>query len=239
MQDQGRRRPLWQVVLVLVLGALLALLFARLGIWQIDRLGWKRALIARVEMQLAADPLPLNEIADLPPELREYRKVRVTGTFDHTAETLTKAVTKWGSGFWVITPLSTDAGQTVLINRGFVPPEQRDPATRPDGLIQGRVTVTGLVRLSEPDGGFLKDNDPPADLWYSRDVAAIAQARGLGPVADFFVDAEASGTSPIGGLTVVQFRNTHLIYAVTWFGLAALVACGMGIVTRYERRQRQ
>jgi len=150
----------------------------------------------------------------------------VAGTFDHAAETLVKAVTEQGAGFWVMTPLRTAQG-VVLINRGFVPSDRRSPASRAPGQIAGPVTVTGLLRTAEPGGAFLRSNDPNADRWYSRDVAAIARARRLGPVAPFFVDADATpnpGGYPVGGLTVVHFPNNHLIYALTWFGLALLSA---------------
>ena len=131
------------------------------------------------------------------------------------------------AGFWVVTPLRTTSGDVVLVNRGFVPPERRDPATRGEGDPQAEVTVTGLLRMTEPKGAFLRTNDPASDRWYSRDVAAIAAARGLSQVAPFFIDADATpnaGGYPIGGLTVIAFPNNHLIYALTWFALALMLA---------------
>ena len=100
------------------------------------------------------------------------------------------------------------------------------------------MTVTGLLRASEPGGGFLRANDPARDRWYSRDVAAIARARGLGEVAPFFIDADATpnpGGYPVGGLTVVAFRNDHLVYALTWFGLAGLSLFGVLLLGRTRR----
>jgi surfeit locus 1 family protein len=127
----------------------------------------------------------------------------------------------------------------VLVNRGFVPQERRAWPDRAAGQRTGPVTVTGLMRVSEPHGGFLRANDPAANRWYSRDVAAIAFARRLGPVAPFFVDADAApnpGGYPIGGLTVIQFRNSHLVYALTWFALAALSGAAAVLVLRTGRR---
>lgn len=240
--DPGeRRRPLWQVAAVLFLGAMLCAGFAGLGIWQVERLAWKRNLIARVDARISAPAMPWVEAAALPPDEAEYRHVGIAGRFDHDRETLVKAVTELGGGFWVLTPLTTPEGKVVLINRGFVPAEKRDPATRPDGQVGGKVSLQGLMRLSEPGGGFLRQNDPAADRWYSRDIAAIATARGLGPVAPVFIDADATappGGLPVGGLTVIRFRNTHLSYALTWFALAAMVAGGMVILIRHERRLR-
>jgi surfeit locus 1 family protein len=143
-----------------------------------------------------------------------------------------------------MTPLQSDRGFTVLINRGFTPPDRVDPATRAKGLISGRVLVTGLLRISEPGGGFLRRNDPLANRWYSRDVAAIAAARHLprGQIAPYFIDADATpnlGGLPVGGLTVIAFPNSHLVYALTWFGLALLLAVGVAYAAREEWRIRR
>ncbi len=103
------------------------------------------------------------------------------------------------------------------------------------------MSITGLLRLTEPGGGFLRSNDPAGNRWYSRDVGAIAAARDLGPVAPFFVDeaaGETPGGFPVGGLTVVAFHNNHLVYALTWFTLAAMLAGAGAWVARDERRRR-
>jgi surfeit locus 1 family protein len=121
-----------------------------------------------------------------------------------------------------------------------VPPERRDPATRGEERAEGSVRVTGLLRITEPGGGFLRSNDPAADRWYSRDVAAIAARRGLGGTAPFFLDAEAAagpGRYPVGGLTVVSFPDNHLVYALTWFGLALLALGGAVTVFRHGRAE--
>ena len=210
--------------------ACLALLFAGLGVWQIERLAWKRDLIARVDARLAAPAVELGSGNAWP----EYTKVRATGRFDHPRETLVDALTERGKGYWVLTPLVT-ADRTVLINRGFVPSELAKASARQQGQVPGEVAITGLVRLTEPNGRFLRANQPSADRWFSRDVQAIAAARSLRNVAPFFIDADASaypGGFPIGGLTVVSFRNAHLVYALTWFGLAAL--CLFGLVLTFR-----
>ena len=100
--------------------------------------------------------------------------------------------------------------------------------------------MTGLLRITEPGGGFLRRNDPAAGRWYSRDVAAIAAARGLADVAPYFVDADASSDvpgGPRGGLTIVSFTNHHLIYALTWFVLA-IMAAGAGLFMLLPERRR-
>lgn len=231
----------------LILGAVVfALLFAgfsALGVWQVQRLGWKQELIRQVDVRIHAAP-----VAAPPPDQTitrqadQYRRVVVSGRFDHQHEALVKAVTDLGPGYWVMTPLLTDRGFTVLINRGFVPSERQKPAYRAAGQVEGETTVVGLLRLTEPDGGFLRANDPASDRWFSRDVAGIAKARELsGPVAPYFIDADATpnpGGWPRGGLTVVRFANSHLIYALTWFGLALMSAAGFLLFAREEKRRR-
>jgi surfeit locus 1 family protein len=214
--------------------------FIALGVWQVERLFWKLDLIESVDARLAAAPVaaPGPEAwAGLTPEVDAYARVTATGRFLHDREVRTLAVTELGSGYWVMTPLET-WDFTVLVNRGFVPASRRDPATRTEGQVAGLVTVHGLLRFSEPGGGFLRGNDPMAGRWYSRDVAAITDAMRLkGPVAPYFIDAGAEpnpGGLPVGGLTVVRFRNAHLSYALTWFALAG----GLAYLALRARRRR-
>lgn len=238
------RRSATLVVVLALLGALMALGFTALGLWQVQRLSWKSELIARIDRQLRADPAPLPSPSQWPGLARErdeYRRLRAEGRFDHGRETLVRGASELGTGYWVLTPLQSGAGPWVLVNRGFVPQEMRGQVPRgPEPA-----SVVGLLRLTEPGGGLLQPNEPAANRWYSRDVAAIAAARGLqGPVAPFFIDAQAAaGTAsdawPRAGLTVIRFSNNHLAYALTWFGLAAIMLAAVGYLLVDERRQRR
>ena len=218
--------------------------FVALGLWQLDRRVLKHALIDRVAQRVHAVPVPAPGRADWPqvwPATHEYRRVALRGSFDHSRETLVQAVTELGAGAWVLTPLYRDDGSVVLVNRGFVPPHRRAPQQRAAGQLPEPVTVTGLLRTSEPGGGFLRRNAPADDRWFSRDVEAIAAARGLSAAAPYFVDADATtdAAAPVGGLTVVGFADNHLAYALTWFALAAGVAAAAAIVVRFECRSGQ
>lgn len=201
--------------------ALATLMFLALGIWQVQRLSWKLDLIERVDARVAADPVAAPGPAlwpSLNTQTNEYTSVTVDGQYVPGQDTLVQAVTELGAGFWVMTPLTTPQGWTVLVNRGFVAADHRDDRPLP----AGEVSVTGLLRMTQPDGAFLRGNDPDADRWYSRDTAAIAAKHGYDAAAPYFIDAnKQSDTQPIGGLTMVRFRNSHLSYALTWFAMAA------------------
>lgn len=220
--------------------------FAALGVWQLERRAWKLELIDRVERRIHAKPVAAPGPETWPSVDAAgyaYRRVRLTGRFLHDRETLVQVVTELGGGHWVLTPLVTPQGMTVLVNRGFVAGDRRAPGASSAATLAGETQVTGLLRISEPDG-FLRRNDPAAGRWYSRDVAAIAAASGLADVAPYFIDADTSSDvlssgpgGPRGGLTVVAFNNHHLIYALTWFVLAIL-AGGAGLFVMLPERRR-
>lgn len=204
-----------------------------LGVWQLHRRVWKLALIAQVERKLAATPEAAPGPDRWPAVSNDdaYTRLSVRGRYEADRSTFVQAVTDIGPGYWVMTPLVSDRGFTLLVNRGYVPQEMKSgPIPAPSD----EVDVTGLLRLSEPHGGFLRANDPAADRWYSRDVPAIAAKRRIGPVAPYFIDADAATSPgwPRGGLTVIRFPNNHLQYALTWFAMAALLAGAVGWMAR-------
>ena len=242
--DRGPRSTAALVGLTL-LGLILFLGLIGLGTWQVYRRAWKLDLIARVDQRVHTPPVAPPAPAQWPEVTAasdEYRHVRVTGTLLNDRETRVQASTELGSGFWLMTPLQMPDGSTVLINRGFISPEWKHGETSDAAH---PVTVTGLLRLSEPHGRFLRMNDPANNRWFSRDVQAIATARGLSNVAPYFVDADAAtsdsrdGQEPVGGLTVISFPNNHLVYAITWYLLALMVAWAAWRVGREEKRQRR
>ena len=241
VQQARRRRPVLLAVFALSLAAAF-IGFLALGVWQVQRMAWKHELIARVEARIEAAPVAPPARGQWPQVGEErdgYRRVRLSGQFLADKEVRSQAVTALGAGAWILVPLRTDAGDYVLVNRGFVP-AQAQAAAAPAGPVE----IEGLLRMSEPKGGFLRSNDPGQERWYSRDVAAILRARGLpaDASAPYFVDAAKDPSSdawPRGGLTVVKFRDHHLSYALTWFGLAALTLVAGYLLFASERCLRQ
>ncbi|MDR7272219.1 surfeit locus 1 family protein [Pelomonas saccharophila] len=210
--------------------------FLALATWQVQRLGWKQDLIARVDQQLRAEPVPPPLVSS---KADEYRRVRLRGQFE-PREALVQAITELGGGYWVIAPLRLEGGTAVLVNRGFVPPEQRAPEQH--AAPNGPVELTGLLRLTETGGGPLRSNVPAEGRWYSRDVAGIAAQLGVADkAAPYFVDESADPAQPQRwprpGLTVIRFANNHAVYAATWLALAAMAAAAVGYLLREERRR--
>jgi surfeit locus 1 family protein len=203
---------------------------AGLGFWQLQRLQWKEGLIAKIEARTKAPPIGLGDAAAMAAQGRDpsYYRVRVSGRFDHAKERYLFALSDEGRPGWhVITPLETAEGETVLIDRGFVPDQLKDPASRAKGEVEGVVAVTGIVRLSDRQGMFTPDNEPEANRWFWRDEDALARSMFPGKavsVVPFFLEAERGETPggwPEGGQTRLDLPNNHLQYAITWFLLAA------------------
>ncbi len=228
-----RVRGRWHALLVPGLATALATaLLVGLGLWQIQRLAWKDDLIATIASRATAVPVPLpaeTEWPGLRPGDYAYRRVSLSGTFEHDKEvhvfrTLGEARgPAHGVGYLVLTPLRLASGAHVIVNRGFVPAERVDAATRPGGALAGAVTLTGLMREPEPRNWFTPADAPDRAAWFTRDPGAIAAAFHLDRAAPFSVDADAQdlpGGLPQGGETVLNIPNNHLSYALTWFGLA-------------------
>lgn len=213
------------------LAALVALaILIGLGTWQLQRKAWKEDLIARIEARSHGEPgaiLPPAEWSRWNATEDEFRRVRVTGTFHHPFETPVYGLAPGQrgalQGYYLMTPLRLSDGALVMINRGFVPMELKEPAKRPESQPAGEVTVTGLVRAPEERNAFTPADDPAKNAWFARDPRAIAQARNVGPVAPFYVEADATpnpGGWPKGGQTKLDLPNNHLQYALTWYGIA-------------------
>ena len=217
----------------------IVLLCVGLGVWQLDRLQWKRGLITAREAAVAAPPIaPPRTLAEA--HGMEFRHVTDEGIFLHDKEIFAGATSPRGgeAGFDVLTPLREADGRIVFVNRGFVPAELKDPQTRRTGQLEGTVKIAGLLRLP-PDkkpGWFLPDNRPDINYWFWVDLPAMAAADGLANVAPFYFDADATpnpGGWPQGGVPPLALPTNHLQYAITWFSLAA------GMVVIYIVSQRQ
>ena len=222
-QEEGRRFRPGLAATLFTLAAVA--IMVGLGTWQVERLAWKNALIDRIESGMRAAPAPLPSWVENPAEW-DFRRVSVTGQFLHDYELDLAARSMNGRvGYQIVTPLKRDDGTLVLVNRGWVPLEKRDPGSRPEGLPAGTVTVEGVARVPAEQGWMQPDNDPAKNMWFWYDISAMAAQAGAGsgnplPVVIEAGNAPNPGGFPIGGQTNVNIANNHLQYAFTWYSLA-------------------
>jgi surfeit locus 1 family protein len=232
-------RLLWQLPLAIVGIAILV----GLGVWQLERLAWKEALIAQVESGLTAPPVDAPGPEAWTGDLGgiEYRPVAARGRYLNddelfVNETLIEPKGPYsGYGFFVMTPFVAEDGWVVYVNRGFVPRDRKSPDSRAGGQIEGPTEAVGLLRRPVSRAWFIPGDDAAGNEWFSRDPAlfAAAQGRPASTVAPYIIDARFDpalpGGLPQGGETIVAFPNNHLAYALTWFGLAGGLAAVFGV----------
>jgi len=208
------------------------LIMIGLSVWQVQRLHWKEGVIAERTARTTAAPIALPpagaDLSDL-----EFRKVALTGTFDHAHEFYLAARSQNGNiGYWIVTPLKLESGETVLIERGWVPENKKLPETRPEGQLAGTVNLNGIIRLPQVKTYFQPENEPQKNVWFYLDPKQMAAAANLPARTDLYLDAEKTeipGNYPLGGQTRINLPNDHLQYAVTW-ALLALSLAGVYVV---------
>lgn len=217
-----------------------------LGTWQWQRKNWKRGLIHDLNTKTTAEPIPFPEnLSDL--DDLEYRTILLEGTFDHSKEiyvgprslnvekevlvTSTKLPDTGGGGvfsgknpnlgYHVITPFKlADRDVVVLINRGYVPRNAKDPQSRSAGQVEGTIKQVGVLRKSEKKPMFGISNDIIRNNWYFKDVAEMASFANSDAI---LFDATKSSTvphGPVGGQTRIDLRDEHVSYMITWYGLS-------------------
>jgi surfeit locus 1 family protein len=217
-----------------------------LGSWQIERKAWKEGLIAALNERLAAAPQalpPPERWRDLDPANDEFRRVSFTAVFAADEALVYAGGSTFrpdvsGPGYWVFAPTTPAAGALVVVNRGFVPEGRQDPATHPPPAAP--VALAGSLRWPEPRSFFAAKDDPGRNQFFLRDQLAIAAAKGWGRVAPFYVELETptgANNLPRAGRLVPSLRNDHLQYAITWYGLAAVLAVAFALWVRSRRRE--
>lgn len=247
VEAQGRPVSGLNRLAAIVAGLVVFAILISLGVWQMQRLEWKEGLIATIESRVHAEPVPLADVlrSDKSIADQEYTPVRLSGAFAHQYERHFFATYEGASGYYVYAPLRlTGSLDWIFVNRGFVPFDRKEPTKREQGQVAGAVTVTGLVRpgLTEKPSSIVPDNDPAKNIFYWKDIRQMRETSGLPesePVLGFFVDADKApnpGGLPVGGVTIIDLPNSHLQYAVTWFGLAAALAGVLGVWLWRSRR---
>ncbi|WP_157959593.1 SURF1 family protein [Devosia submarina] len=250
MDSPARHRIMTVTFAVLML--VLAAVCVWLGTWQMQRLGEKDALVALVGERLNAAPVPAPPAAQWPSldvQALNYQPVSLTGAFryNQTVTVFTNLSNARGPasgpGYWVVTPFVLADGGTVFVNRGFVPEEFQEAAVTDSEGDESQVTISGLLRPSEPAGFMTPEADSSNRIEWVRDTGRLAAMvdPALAPIAPFYIDlgAGVSGELPQGGETIVDFSNNHLGYAYTWYGFAIVAVVMLGFWLWRQRQPRK
>lgn len=203
-------------------------LLVGLGLWQIQRLGEKEALIAELEATLSAGPVPLPAAPD--PGRDAFLRVAVEGRIGARALHVLTTERPWGPGFRVIAPLTLEGSdRTVLVDLGYIP-----EAMKTEEVAAGRAArVTGALFWPRVRDSFTPPPDREANIWFARDPEAMAEALGAEPVL-VVADAHDLGKWPKPVRLGADLPNDHLGYAVTWFSLALIWAVMGALLARRE-----
>lgn len=239
------KKPAWIILAAVVVGV--SALFIRLGIWQLDRLTERRAENALVAARLDEAPVPLTNLALGEKGYEEaaaeyaFRRVIAAGTFLPDEEVLIRSQTRRGeAGFHVVTPLLTDTGVAILVNRGWVPLSEDTPPVSPRPPAAS--TTVELVLQETQTKGAVGPTDPPDGrlAQASRiDIARIAQQldQPLLPVYGLLVGESAELPAPVQLPELDE--GTHLSYAIQWFAFAAISVGGFLALVRTTARRPQ
>lgn len=216
------RRTLAPVLIGLIGAAILV----GLGVWQIQRLAWKEAILADIESRIAGAPEPLPRVVD--PEAQRYQPVALDGTVGDEALYVLVSIKRQGAGWRVVSPFETEDGRRVLLDRGFLPVAEKDTALR-----AGAASVIGNLHWPDDRNSSTPPNDEGGNIWYARDLGAMADALATEPLLVVARDVAPSDPAirplPVDTATI---PNDHLQYAVTWFSLAVVWVAMAGVWLR-------
>jgi len=245
-KSRTRRKTSLGAKVTLGLLVLMPIIAFGLGTWQVQRLQWKLDLISRAEDRLLLPPL------ELPPSMNpaavedfDYRRVKVSGEFDHSQEKLVgPRLHNNKRGFYIVTPLKRKNGSTLLIFRGWVNDAHKLQETRPDSLVRGPVELDCLLHRKPGKNSFTPDREPDGVEYHFMDIDAMAKDTGAQPI---YIEALADENGgdlpehlamrgvPIGGKAKVEFRNSHFQYILTWYGIAVFTTLMLLKVWRQRR----
>ena len=218
------------VVAAVVFGVVGTAVLIGLGAWQLKRLAWKEQQIAKLEQRLSQTPVALPEQPDA--QRDKFLRVALTGSIDGRELHVLTSQMPWGAGFRVIVPVTDASGRTVLVDLGYVPEAAKDPASRPATTVDA---VGALYWPNETDG-FTPQPDRAANIWFARDLDAMAGALGTEPLL-IIAERHGIGDWPKPLRLGVNLPNDHLQYAITWFTLALIWAVMSTMLVRRENKR--
>lgn len=205
-----------RIVFLLIIGLAGGAVLVSLGLWQIQRLDWKRGVLNEIEQKILSDPVALP--SDQDPERDRYLAVVAQGTILPGELHVLVSIKRVGAGYRIIAPFVTEDGRRILLDRGFAR-ENRKDAVR----ALGPVRVTGNLHWPRETDSYTPAPDIASNTWFARDVAAMARALDTEPVLLIAATRTDEQITPLP-VDTLGIPNDHLQYAITWFSLALIWA---------------
>ena len=217
----------------LLMSAAAVLLLFGLGIWQLQRLAWKEGLVAEltVAQRQVLESLPQDVGA-----AQRFYHARISGEYlPGTSYHLAARYFRSKLGYSLLHPFRLDDGRVVLVNRGWIPAAMKDSEQLPPPP-NGPQSLRVQIRTSNERNYFTPENQPQHNVWFGRDVDAIAAHSGLSllPVTLDVIGQQDQNTLPVPATGEIVLRNDHLGYAITWFGIGLAV---LTISLLYHRKK--
>lgn len=219
-----------RLLLLLIPGLALTAVLASLGVWQVQRMGWKADQLVAIQRGIEQPPTALPTTID--PSMR-YLPVVVEGRTTGDEILVLSHTKEGGGGYNVISAFETTDGRRIMVDRGYVPQDDRHAARPPVAL-----TVAGNLHWPDEKGGSTPEPDLKAGIWFAREVPRMAEHLKTDPVlvVASAIGGDAQGVLPIP-LTVSGIPNNHLSYAVQWFSFA-VICFGMTMTLAWRIRRR-
>lgn len=205
-----------RILFLLIFGIAGVAVLLSLGSWQVRRLAWKQEVLAEIEQRAAAVPVGLPVIPD--PSADKYLPVEVDGMIESGEVHVLVSRKQVGAGYRIIAPLLLPDGRRILLDRGFVPTDQKQTPR-----MLGAVDVIGNLHWPQEIDSFTPDPDKSANIWFARDVSAMAAALQTEPILLVARSETDANVTPLA-IDMGGIPNDHLQYAITWFSLALIWA---------------
>jgi len=219
-----------RTIFILIIGLAGIAVLLSLGTWQVQRLAWKEGILAEIDAKIQGAPIALPSAPNV--DAHKYQPVEVAGRFLETRIRVLVSQKLIGAGYRIIQPFQTE-NRIILIDRGFVKIDHTED------LRNDQAIVLGNLHWPDEVDEYTPEPDLKRDIWFARDVPALADALNTDPILVIAREITPSSekVSPIP-ISSSGIPNDHLQYAITWFSLAAVWAGMSGLFLFGTRRRK-
>ncbi len=188
-----------------------------LGFWQLDRLQWKKNMVASMTVYEQADPVTTALNLDNP---NDFQRGFIRGEYLNTQPIMVSPRTHEGqSGVHLYQAFRTVEGQDILINRGWIPKED-DPII---SVPAGQTVVAGYLKSPSEKNNFVPANNSDQNLWHSIDLDELNTLMNIELESHILYQEYPIADHPKSFSGLPEMKNNHLQYAIFWFFMAGIL----------------